>query len=214
MRTYTFSNRPADPARSDVPVFRDFSLTVPAGSTVALVGESGSGKSTVVSLTERFYDPLAGQASVLALTDIFVWCRKAVLAVTPLMLQPQAGANVLCMSHAYQLPAGMAGDELTSSQLHHMTASLLNEVLLHSVRGPQTSPMPAGAAGLGHLPLILLLIPQCCWIAISSGTCPVLTVPAHGAHTPLAPCNACRCSWTAIVWSSYLAQAAPGAGSP
>lgn len=64
MRTYTFSNWPADPARSDVPVFTDFSLTVPAGSTVALVGESGSGKSTVVSLTERFYDPLAGQASV------------------------------------------------------------------------------------------------------------------------------------------------------
>eukprot|EP00891_Asterochloris_glomerata_P003655 jgi/Astpho2/3655/e_gw1.00059.3.1_t len=60
-RSVTF----AYPARSDVPVFRDFSLTVPAGSTVALVGESGSGKSTVVSLTERFYDPLAGQASVL-----------------------------------------------------------------------------------------------------------------------------------------------------
>ena len=39
---------------------RNFSLRVPAGKTVALVGSSGSGKSTVVSLVERFYDPLEG----------------------------------------------------------------------------------------------------------------------------------------------------------
>ena len=44
-------------------VFRKFSLSVPAGATVALVGESGSGKSTVVALVERFYDPQEGQAS-------------------------------------------------------------------------------------------------------------------------------------------------------
>ena len=48
------------PARPSVVVFRDFSLVVPAGKTVALVGESGSGKSTVVGLIERFYDPTAG----------------------------------------------------------------------------------------------------------------------------------------------------------
>ena len=49
------------PARPDKPVFLDFSLSVPAGKTVALVGESGSGKSTVIQLVERFYDPLSGR---------------------------------------------------------------------------------------------------------------------------------------------------------
>lgn len=53
----------AYPARPENPVFRDFSLTVPSGKTVALVGESGSGKSTVVGLIERFYDPQQGQVS-------------------------------------------------------------------------------------------------------------------------------------------------------
>ncbi|KAI9197883.1 hypothetical protein LWI28_006057 [Acer negundo] len=46
--------------RPDVQIFRDLSLTIPSGKTVALVGESGSGKSTVVSLIERFYDPDSG----------------------------------------------------------------------------------------------------------------------------------------------------------
>ncbi|GMP84921.1 hypothetical protein CsSME_00038263 [Camellia sinensis var. sinensis] len=49
------------PSRAEVPILRNFSLTVPAGKTIALVGSSGSGKSTVVSLIERFYDPTSGQ---------------------------------------------------------------------------------------------------------------------------------------------------------
>ncbi|KAH7415620.1 hypothetical protein KP509_14G054100 [Ceratopteris richardii] len=49
------------PSRPDVVIFEDFSLSIPAGRTIALVGGSGSGKSTVVSLIERFYDPLGGE---------------------------------------------------------------------------------------------------------------------------------------------------------
>jgi ATP-binding cassette, subfamily B, bacterial len=46
--------------RKDVPVIRDFDLTVPGGSTVALVGPSGAGKTTITDLVARFYDPTSG----------------------------------------------------------------------------------------------------------------------------------------------------------
>jgi len=45
-------------------VLHDISLTVPAGSTLAIVGRSGSGKSTLVSLLPRFYDPTDGMVLI------------------------------------------------------------------------------------------------------------------------------------------------------
>jgi ATP-binding cassette subfamily B protein len=48
----------------DRPVLRDVSLSVPAGSTVAIVGPTGSGKSTLVSLLARLFEPPAGSLFV------------------------------------------------------------------------------------------------------------------------------------------------------
>ena len=48
------------PARPNVPVLQGLNLSVKPGQTLALVGPSGCGKSTVVSLLERFYDPIKG----------------------------------------------------------------------------------------------------------------------------------------------------------
>ncbi len=43
------------------PVLDNFSVTIPAGKTVALVGPSGSGKSTILNLVLRFFDPQKGR---------------------------------------------------------------------------------------------------------------------------------------------------------
>ncbi len=47
--------------REGRPVVRDFSVTVPGGSVVALVGRSGAGKTTVTDLVARFHDPTHGR---------------------------------------------------------------------------------------------------------------------------------------------------------
>jgi ATP-binding cassette subfamily B protein/subfamily B ATP-binding cassette protein MsbA len=47
--------------RAAQPVVRDFSVTVPSGSVVALVGRSGAGKTTVTDLVARFHDPTKGR---------------------------------------------------------------------------------------------------------------------------------------------------------
>jgi ATP-binding cassette subfamily B protein len=51
------------------PVLRDFSLRIPAGTSVALVGQTGSGKTTVAKLLPRFYDVQSG-AVLLDGTDL------------------------------------------------------------------------------------------------------------------------------------------------
>jgi ATP-binding cassette subfamily B protein len=66
-------------------ILHEFSLSIPAGQTVALLGSTGAGKSTVARLLTRFYDPRAGVVRIdgipladLAETDL----RRAVAMVT------------------------------------------------------------------------------------------------------------------------------------
>ncbi|KZT57970.1 multidrug resistance protein 1 [Calocera cornea HHB12733] len=48
------------PSRPDVKILKGLSIEFQPGKTAALVGASGSGKSTIVSMVERFYDPIEG----------------------------------------------------------------------------------------------------------------------------------------------------------
>jgi len=45
-------------------VLENFSLTIPAGTTVAIVGETGAGKSTLVNLVCRFFEPTSGKVLI------------------------------------------------------------------------------------------------------------------------------------------------------
>src|SRR3990172_3012938 len=71
--------------RRDLPVLRDVSLTVPAGSTVALVGPSGGGKTTLTDLVARFHDPTSGAIRVngMDLRDLRLASFRRRLAIVP-----------------------------------------------------------------------------------------------------------------------------------
>jgi subfamily B ATP-binding cassette protein MsbA len=50
--------------KANVPVLRDLSLRIPAGTVCALVGPSGAGKTTFANLVPRFYDATAGRITI------------------------------------------------------------------------------------------------------------------------------------------------------
>ena len=54
----------SDTATPPRDVIKNFNLTVPGGSVLALVGRSGAGKTTITDLVARFYDPRLGRIAL------------------------------------------------------------------------------------------------------------------------------------------------------
>jgi len=67
-------------------VLKDFSLTVPKGTSVALVGQSGSGKSTLANLVTRFYDVNKGSITIDG-TDVKDIKKKSLLGLMGIVTQ-------------------------------------------------------------------------------------------------------------------------------
>ena len=52
------------PSRAQRRILDNISISIDAGQYIALVGSSGCGKSTIISLIERFFDPVGGQIQI------------------------------------------------------------------------------------------------------------------------------------------------------
>lgn len=89
-----------------VPVLREVSLAIPAGSLTAILGASGAGKSTLADLLVRFHDPVEGHITIdgtdlrdVALSDL----RQRVLLIdqAPFLFNATIAENI-----AFALPGG------------------------------------------------------------------------------------------------------------
>ncbi|TMW59306.1 hypothetical protein Poli38472_004375 [Pythium oligandrum] len=106
----------AYPSRPDAKIYRNYSLRIRAGQTVALVGASGSGKSTAISLLERFYDPAHGRVTVDG-TDLrsfqLPWLRDRISLVSQ---EPVLFAGTIAENIALGKPGATRADVIEAAK--------------------------------------------------------------------------------------------------
>ncbi|KAL8544764.1 hypothetical protein ACS0TY_005114 [Phlomoides rotata] len=123
------------PTRPNIKIFRDLSLRIHNGKTVALVGESGSGKSTVIALLQRFYNPDSGVITIDGI-DIqklqLKWLRQQMGLVSqePILFSGSIRDNI-----AYGKGGNATETEITAAAEQanaHKFISGLQQVKIHS----------------------------------------------------------------------------------
>ena len=132
------------PTRPELLVLSNFNLKVGGGQTVAVVGVSGSGKSTIISLIERFYDPVAGQV-FLDGRDLnqfnLRWLRShlGVVQQEPVIFSTTIRENIIYARHNASKAEMKEAARIANA--HHFISSLPNGYDTHvGMRGVDLTP--------------------------------------------------------------------------
>ena len=110
-------------------VLRGLDLSVSSGQTLALVGPSGCGKSTIVSLIERFYDPLGG-GLLLDGTDLkdlnIRWLRSKISMVSqePVLFDASIADNIRYGANFREVSDEEVIEAAKAANIHNLITSL------------------------------------------------------------------------------------------
>ena len=99
------------------PLYRDFSVTIPAGQRVGLVGHSGSGKTTFVKLIQRLYDVTGGQilidgVDIRDMTQASLRGQIAIVQQEPILFHRSLAENI-----AYARPGATRAEIVAAAKL-------------------------------------------------------------------------------------------------
>ena len=100
-----------------VPLYRDFSVSIPAGQRVGLVGHSGSGKTTFVKLIQRLYDVTGGRIlidghDIRDITQASLRGQIAIVAQEPILFHRSLAENI-----AYARPGATRQEIIEAAKL-------------------------------------------------------------------------------------------------
>uniref|UniRef100_A0A914WVT4 ABC-type xenobiotic transporter n=1 Tax=Plectus sambesii TaxID=2011161 RepID=A0A914WVT4_9BILA len=117
------------PSRTTVRVLRGLNLKLETGRTLALVGPSGCGKSTVVSLMERFYDPLDGDITVdgkdlKAINPAFMRGHIALVSQEPVLFDCSIRENIIYGLDESTVSEDKINEAATLANIHKFISEL------------------------------------------------------------------------------------------
>lgn len=104
-------------------------IAIKPGQTLALVGPSGCGKSTVVSLLERFYDPLSGRLDLdgTNISDLNIsWLRQQIGIVSqePVLFDKSIADNIRYGANYREVSSEEVIKAAKAANIHNFVESL------------------------------------------------------------------------------------------